>query len=152
MAFKINWNYLINTNQEAEEVTFCKVLTVFPIFFFQGHMMSNAGSFISCQELIRSGYLLTKVTKKLLTFLNQLVPPKSKHWKNQVFNLTRNFWSCALFIFCHIGAKISKQDIQWCSYQNHQSPVYDMEWGHFDRVNCTFKILLSSWNFDKVFK
>ena len=52
-------NYLIKTNQEAEEVTFCKVLTVFPIFFFQGHMMSNAGSFISCQELIRSGYLLT---------------------------------------------------------------------------------------------
>ena len=42
--------------------------------------------------------------------------------------------------------------IQWCSYQNHQSPIYDMKWGHFDRVNSTFKMLLSSWNFDTVFK
>ena len=27
-----------------------------------------------------------------------------------------------------------------------------MKWGHFDRVNSTFKMLLSSWNFDTVFK
>ena len=41
---------------------------------------------------------------------------------------------------------------EWCSYQNQQSPVYDMKWGHFDRVNSTFKMLLSSWNFDTVLK
>ena len=29
---------------------------------------------------------------------------------------------------------------------------YDMKWGHFDRVNSTFKMLLSSWNFNTVFK
>ena len=29
---------------------------------------------------------------------------------------------------------------------------YDMKWGHFDRVNSTFKMLLSSWNFTTVFK
>ena len=27
-----------------------------------------------------------------------------------------------------------------------------MKWGHFDRVNFTFKMLRSSWNFDTVFK
>ena len=27
-----------------------------------------------------------------------------------------------------------------------------MKWGHFDRVNFTFKMLQSSWNFDTVFK
>ena len=27
-----------------------------------------------------------------------------------------------------------------------------MKWGHFDRVNSTFKMLLSSWNFETVFK
>ena len=32
------------------------------------------------------------------------------------------------------------------------SPIYDMKWGHFDRVNFTFKMLRSSWNFDTVFK
>ena len=32
---------------------------------------------------------------------------------------------------------------EWCSYQNQQSPVYDMKWGHFDRVKSTFKMLLS---------
>ena len=35
---------------------------------------------------------------------------------------------------------------------NQHSPVYDMKWGHFDRINSTFKMLLSSWNFDTVFK
>ena len=43
-------------------------------------------------------------------------------------------------------------ELQWCSYQNQQSPVYDMEWGHFDRVNSTFKMLLSFWNFDTICK
>ena len=42
--------------------------------------------------------------------------------------------------------------LQWFSFENQQSPVYDMKWGHFDRVNSTFKMLLFSWNFDTVFK
>ena len=42
--------------------------------------------------------------------------------------------------------------VQWWQIENQQSPVYDMKWGHFDRVNSTFKMLLSSWNFDTVFK
>ena len=42
--------------------------------------------------------------------------------------------------------------IQWCSIENQQSPVYGMKWGHFDRVNSTLKMQLSSWNFDTVFK
>ena len=46
----------------------------------------------------------------------------------------------------------TKKGIQWCSYQNQQIPVYDMKWGHFDRVNSTFKMLQFSWNFDTVFK
>ena len=50
------------------------------------------------------------------------------------------------------GKPTSLRILQWCSYQNHQSPVYDMKWGHFDRVNSTFKMLLFSWNFDTVFK
>ena len=49
-------------------------------------------------------------------------------------------------------ALISIGILQCCSYQNHQSPVYDMKWGHFDRVNSTFKMLISFWNFDMVFK
>ena len=42
--------------------------------------------------------------------------------------------------------------IQWFSFENQQSPIYDMKWGHFDRVKSTFKMLLSSSNFDTVFK
>ena len=42
--------------------------------------------------------------------------------------------------------------VQWRMIENRQGPVYDMKWGHFDRVNSTFKMLLSSWNFDTVFK
>ena len=42
--------------------------------------------------------------------------------------------------------------LQWCALENQQSPFYDMKWGHFDRVNSTFKMLLSSWNFDTVFE
>ena len=45
-----------------------------------------------------------------------------------------------------------KVQLQWFSFENQQSPIYDMKWGHFDRVNSTFKMLLSSWNFDTVFK
>ena len=42
--------------------------------------------------------------------------------------------------------------LQWFSFENQQSPVYDMKWGHFDRKNSTLKMLLSSWNFETVFK
>ena len=45
-----------------------------------------------------------------------------------------------------------QKDIQCLKKQKKQSPVYDMKWGHFDKVNSTFKMLLSSWNFDTVFK
>ena len=48
--------------------------------------------------------------------------------------------------------KFNPVQLQWCPYQNQQSPVYDMKWGYFDRVNSTFKMLLSFWNFDTVFK
>ena len=48
--------------------------------------------------------------------------------------------------------KQKKSIIQWCSIENHQSPVYDMKWGYFDRENSTFRMLLFSWNFDTVFK
>ena len=44
------------------------------------------------------------------------------------------------------------QIVQWFSFENQQSHVYDMKWGHFDREYSTFKMLLSSWNFDTVFK
>ena len=43
-------------------------------------------------------------------------------------------------------------DLQWCALENQQSPFYDMKWGHFDRENSTFKMLLSSWNFHTVLK
>ena len=42
--------------------------------------------------------------------------------------------------------------IQWCQIENQQSPIYDMKWGHFDRVNSTFEMMLSSWNSNTVFK
>ena len=29
--------------------------------------------------------------------------------------------------------------LQWFSFENQQSPVYDMKWGQFDRVNSVFK-------------
>ena len=53
-------------------------------------------------------------------------------------------------LFMAILACVS--DVQWCQIENQQSPVYDMKWGHFDRVNSTFKMLRSSWNFDTVLK
>ena len=34
--------------------------------------------------------------------------------------------------------------VQWFSFENQQSPVYDIKRGHFDRVKSTFKMLLSS--------
>ena len=40
--------------------------------------------------------------------------------------------------------KTSKPKVQWCQIENQQGPVYDMKWGHFDRVKSTFKMLLSS--------
>ena len=43
-------------------------------------------------------------------------------------------------------------DLQYSSLLFWQDPLYDMKWGHFDRVNLTFKMLLASWNFDTVFK
>ena len=43
------------------------------------------------------------------------------------------------------------EHVQWCQIENQQSPVYDMKWGHFDRVKSTFRMLLSSLIFDTVF-
>ena len=37
--------------------------------------------------------------------------------------------------------------VQRCQIENQQSPVYDMKWGHFDRVKSTIKMLLASWTF-----
>ena len=48
--------------------------------------------------------------------------------------------------------EIFLSNLQWWQIENQQSPVYDMKWGHFDRVKSTFKMLLSSYNFDAVFK
>ena len=42
--------------------------------------------------------------------------------------------------------------IQKWQIENQQSPVYDIKLGHFDRVKFTFKMLLSSQNFDTDFK
>ena len=39
---------------------------------------------------------------------------------------------------------VSEGDLQWCQIENQQNPVYDMKWGHFDRVKTTFEMLLSS--------
>ena len=73
------------------------------------------------------------------------------------------FWTIFSFAFWRLHNRNSKnvnqktfsevryKKLQWCSYQNQQSPVYDMKWGHFDWVNSTFRMLLSSWNFDTVF-
>ena len=63
-----------------------------------------------------------------------------------------NYRIFQIFKVNYIAPLDLKINLQWCSYQNHQSPIYDMKWGHFDRVNSTFKMLLSSWNFDTVFK
>ena len=53
---------------------------------------------------------------------------------------------------CPIRNQDLSRNVQWCSIENHQSPVYDMKWGHFDRANSTFKMLLSSWNFNTFYK
>ena len=64
------------------------------------------------------------------------------------------FKSTAMCITFWFSNQVLKQAnlLQWCALENQQSPFYDIKWGHFDRVNSTFKMLLSSWNFDTVFK
>ena len=47
-------------------------------------------------------------------------------------------------IFLKCNGMGEKESIQWCQIENQQSPIYDMKWGHFDRVKFTFKMLLSS--------
>ena len=67
-------------------------------------------------------------------------------------NIVKGKRACFFINFRQKWRMTEWKNVQWCSYQNHQIPVYDMKWDHFDRVNFTFKMLLSSWNFDTVFK
>ena len=72
-------------------------------------------------------------------------------------NTAKNFLSLHHTLQSSWGLLLSNYPIffwflQCVTIENRQGPIYDMKWGHFDRVNSTFKMLLSSWNFDTVFK
>ena len=75
-------------------------------------------------------------------------------FKNYIFNpvLYGHYLRAASFQDRPLFALVRYADVQWCQIENQQNPVYDMKWGHFDRVNSTFKMLLSTWNLNTVCK